>query len=248
MFKRHERPVESYMKSALLISALALTASACTAERKAPVGVARAPTTAESQRATFRRIERIASLGNIGRRIDIFERVAGPPSDATARSAMYEVDGCPVSVDIVDGAVGGISISLTPTCKVDLKGVFDVSFVATHKLTYAEFEGVAGAADYTAPCLSSCGNAYDPFVQAVVTGPHANGYNDVVATTWIVDEPAIAAFNTWRNELVARTNEAYVFETKFNCDRSHNAVGRRVFANIAVEAIYFGPRENACTE
>jgi len=107
-------------------------------------------------------------------------------------------------------------------------------------LTFAQFEKAVGDVQYHSPCIESCGNAFDSYVDAVIPGFHANGFNDVVARAAFVEDDAIKASMSWAEQLTAAAGADYVMNTKFNCDTSHEAIPRPLFANVKVQKIIFG--------
>jgi len=199
------------------------------------VGATEAATTAPG-------ITPIVALDSIGATKEFLERTLGESTYETPDEARYTVDGCDVSVGFHDRAVSMISIDLQEGCRFDVSGLTGTQsdVVVDGPLTFGEFEQLFGEADYRAPCLASCGNAYDPYVDAVVGGSRANGVIDVSAHSVFVNDSVIQAANEWRDELTAERGEDYVFETQFNCTREHNAVARRIFARIEVHSLQFG--------
>ena len=107
-------------------------------------------------------------------------------------------------------------------------------------MTFAQFETMFGDVHYTSPCIASCGNASDPFVDAVSFGSHANGFVDVAANGAFTSEEVLEAAGTWRERLEAAAGEEYVVYGTFNCERTHNELARAAFATAQVPRIRFG--------
>ena len=184
----------------------------------------------------------ILKLESIGMTKEFLERTIGPPTAETEASAQYTVDGCHVTVGFDGRTVKSIGIVVAKGCHFDLARV-----IAQPKprpvdasLTFAQFEKAVGEVQYHSPCIDSCGNAFDSYVDVVVPGFHANGFNDVVARAVFVQDDAIDAEISWAEQLTAAAGEDYVMTTKFNCDSSLDEIPKRLFANVKVQEIIFG--------
>lgn len=188
-------------------------------------------------------ISRIVAIESIGATKEFLERTLGQSTYETPQEARYTASGCDVSVSFgEDKAVSQISIALKPGCRFDASKLanLDAPLVIDGPLTFAQFEKLFGQAHYTSPCLTLCGNAYDPYVDAVVGGVRANGMIDVSAHAIFVEDPVLEAVGQWRDKLQTTKGEDYVMNTKFNCERDQDAIPSAAFANVQVEAFQFG--------
>ena len=185
-------------------------------------------------------ISRLLSIGSIGTTKAFLERTLGESTYETPDSASYMLDGCGVELTFGDGAVTAISVTLAPGCRFDAAGLVGETAMIDGPVSFARFEEIFGSARYTSPCLSLCGNAYDPFVDAVVQGYRANGFTDIAAHAAFVTDPALDAASTWADQLTARAGEDFVFDTKFNCSNAHDDIARAAFADVPVQSITFG--------
>lgn len=188
------------------------------------------------------KIDKVADLEMIGTTIEFFERTAGDPVRATEWMNNYEVDGCPVTVGLAGRSVDTISIDLIPGCKLDFAGIAGgrEPIPVDGPLTFGEFEQIAGHAEFKSPCLSGCGNAYDPYVEAIAVGSRADNFRVVVARTQFIGDAAISASRRWQEAITARAGEDYVMNTRFNCEPTFDPEARVAFADVAVESITFG--------
>lgn len=174
---------------------------------------------------------------------EFLERTLGQSKYETPDSAQYELAGCNVNVGFADNkAVTSISIDLKPGCSFDASELArsDQPVIVNGPMAFARFEELFGSARYTSPCLTMCGNAFDPYVAAVVPGYSANGGVDVSAQSLFIEDAAGEAMNAWREQLKAKLGEDYVIETKFNCEDTHNDIPRAAFAQVPVETLQFG--------
>lgn len=182
------------------------------------------------------------ALDSIGATKEFLERSLGQSTYETPDEARYEVEGCEVSLSMADRAVTAVTVELAPTCQFDVAGLIgsESPVVVRGALTFARFEQLFGQAGYTSPCLSLCGNAYDPYVDAVVPGSRANGVVDIAANALFVSDEVLDAASVWREQLTAKAGEEYVTGTRFNCERTHNDIARSAFAAAQVDRIQFG--------
>jgi len=185
------------------------------------------------------RVSSIVSPRSIGASRDFVERRLGQPVDDTPETARYSAGGCDISVEFgEDGTVSAVGIALANGCRFDASALAaGRSLAVDGTLTFARFEQLFGEARYSSPCLASCGNAFDSFVDAVV---HGDGAIEVAAQTLFVGDAAVDASDVWQDRLTADTDEDFVLETKFNCVADHDAIPRAAFAEVRVELLRFG--------
>jgi hypothetical protein len=187
-------------------------------------------------------ISRIVSPRSIGSSRDFLERTLGQPVDETPETAYYAAGGCDVTVDFAeDGAVSAVSVALEDGCRFDASGLAPgTSIRVDGALSFARFEQAFGNARYSSPCLASCGNAFDSYVDAVVPGNGATGTVDIGAQTLFVVEDAVEASGVWQEQLTAENDEDFVIDTTFNCEEGHDRIPRVAFAQVRVERLRFG--------
>lgn len=187
-------------------------------------------------------ISRLLQANSIGATKAFVERTLGQSTYETEHEASYRVDGCEVTLGLDGNSVGSVSIALAPGCRFDVAGLVDSPqpVVIDGTISFAQFEAVFGQARYTSPCLMLCGNAYDPYLDAVVQGSRADGFIDIAAHVLFVDDAVLDATTRWQEQLTAMAGEDYVMSTKFNCDASHDSIARAAFATVPVEKITFG--------
>lgn len=188
-------------------------------------------------------ISPVVRLSSIGATKALLERTLGPSVYETPDEARYTVRQCEVTLGLDDrAAVTRVSIRLKPGCAFDASGISasEQPVRIDGLLTFAAFERLFGPARYTSPCLRDCGNAYDPSVDAVLAGSRANGFIDVSANAFFSAGPVLDASNAWEQQLIARVGEAYVDDTRFNCDPTHEAIPRATLSEVEVEELQFG--------
>lgn len=193
--------------------------------------------------ATPSGISPIVAPDTIGVTKAFLERSLGPSRYETPDRATYRAGGCDITVDFDGkGAVREVGIDLEPGCAFDAAALTgaDRPVPVQGPMTFADFEARFGPAHYLAPCLRLCGNAYDPYVDAVVPGTRVNGVVDIAAHAVFVADAVIEASMAWQEKLTARAGEAYVMDTRFNCEREHDDIPREAFARAPVERLRFG--------
>lgn len=187
-------------------------------------------------------LTRLLQPQSIGTTKEFLERKIGPSVSETETSAEYVVDGCHVTLGLDGRTVRSVGVLLEKGCRADIAGFVGQSgsVPVDDTLTFAQFEKLAGTAEYHSPCIDMCGNAMDPYVDAIIPGYHANGFNDLVARTAFVDDAATNASMKWAEQLKSATSEDFVINAQFNCDSSHDDIPRKLFADIKVHEIVFG--------
>lgn len=214
-----------------------------------PQATSAAATPSEPSQATqvsSPRLAQLLRLQSIGATKEFLERTTGPSTSETETGAQYTVDGCQVTLALAGKTVTSIDITLAKGCRFDLAGILGrpTPMPVNGSLTFAQFEKTAGEAQYHSPCIEMCGNAFDPYVDAVIPGFHANGFNDVVARATFVGDDAIDASARWAQRLDAVAGKDFVTEAKFNCNASHDDIPRQLFASVGVQDIAFGSVED----
>lgn len=234
-----------YLIRIALLPAMVLMA-ACNQSQSAteatPAPSATSSVAAPTATAPPSRLSQLLRLQSIGTTKEFLERTIGPSTAETEADAQYTVDGCPVKLALNGKTVTSIDVTLAKGCHFDMAGILGepTPVLVNDSLTFAQFEKAAGEAQYHSPCIEMCGNAFDPYVDAIVPGFHANGFNDVVAKATFVQDDAVNASTLWAEQLKATAGEDYVTDVKFNCDSSHDNVPRQLFAEVKVQEIIFG--------
>lgn len=188
-------------------------------------------------------ITRIVNLQSIDATKEFLERTLGQSKYETPDTAQYVVAGCNINLVFAENkAVSSVSIDLTKGCRFDASGLTqsEKPVMVDGPMTFAQFEDTFGQARYTSPCLTMCGNAFDPYVAAVVPGYSANRGIDVAGVSVFVADAVSDASNVWQTKLTEKAGEDYVIDTKFNCEDTHNDIPRAAFAKAPVETLQFG--------
>ena len=187
-------------------------------------------------------LSRVLQANAIGATKAFLERSLGLSTYETEYEASYLVDGCNVTLGLNGNSVDSVSIALAPGCRFDMAALAGSPqpLVIDGVIRFSQFEAFFGQARYTSPCLAMCGNAYDPYVDAVVQGARVDDFIDIAAQVLFVGDAAVEAASVWRDQLTATAGEEYVLTTQFNCDARHNEIPRAAFADVTVETIQFG--------
>ena len=170
------------------------------------------------------------------------ESVIGIPQSSYGNQHEFQVQGCDITATINDGKVSALHMKLSNSCRPDLRTfIGDYAPPPSLPLTVGSMEAAGlGSLRYSADCLTSCGNAYDPSVYAHWSGPRAAGFLEVMLEVTLVESDAIAAAGAWRDHMIQAVNEDYVLETRFNCDNRFNVVANEMFKRIKVTGITIG--------
>lgn len=239
---------------AALLFVIALLATACgrnsTPAPVAPAAHAVMPSRANvAQLSDAERLARILDADNIGRRLDIFERIAGEPDDATATTSTYSVAGCTIDVETADRAIVWINVELTGSaCTVDLTPVLHRTRIVRPgaPLTYGELETLVGdRAEYKVLCLAStCGDDGQPDFEAVFPGVAGNNFIAVAGASDPLSAGAQRQVKAWVRALTAGNGDFRVL-TELRCSRAYDPLARKALASAIVQKIGFGENEDA---
>lgn len=248
------RPLHSALVVALLVAS-----GGCTRERTdtpearpaTPTATATAVAPSRTDVARMSDADRLARMlgrDNIGRRLDIFERISGEPEDATATTATYRVAGCMVDVETADHAIVWIDLRLgTPGCRVDLAPILRRHRVADARnpLTYAELERLMDDhAEYRVLCLgASCGPDGQPDFEAVFPGTRDNGFVAIAGASDPLSPGAQRQVGDWVRALTA-AGGGYGVLSELQCTRAYDPLARRTLANAVVQKLGFGENED----
>lgn len=171
-----------------------------------------------------------------------FESVAGIPRESFGDEHKFRVQGCNITATIGGGTVSKLRMELTPKCQADLtQFVGDYAPAPGQPLTFGAFEQSSGGGlSYSADCLSGCGNAYDPSAYGHWEGPRAVGFMEVLLEVVQVDDQAIEAASTWRDQMIQTMGEDWVMDGGFNCDNQFDPIARQAFQKVQVTAVSIG--------
>ena len=168
------------------------------------------------------RLDRIFSPDVIGENVRYLESITGPPLTSEKYTTLvdvtntYKIDGCNVIVGIKDAAVENIGIDNYSTlCQFDIGQYFGQDMVGEKAVervvpfpTFGQLDQGLGG-DYTADCLSICGNAADPTVSLEYEGSHADNWNQMIATVALVNGDSLTASEEWAAKLDQRYGKGY---------------------------------------
>ncbi|MBW3559171.1 MAG: hypothetical protein KY446_03690 [Proteobacteria bacterium] len=183
----------------------------------------------------------------LGAQVAYLESIAGPAwrvddnGDGT-EIRQYKVGPCVADISAKGGTILALGMAVSPQCTFAVQ-----PFAPNQKLPSANQMkfGDLGGTTYTADCLRSCGNAYDPWVFADWTGSHADNFMEIRVGTAQVSAPVLEATGTWEEAMIAAKGEDWVIMGEFRCSTDFNDVASRAFEAVPVQRVEVGgfPRE-----
>ena len=185
----------------------------------------------------------------IGSRLAYFESIAGPPHDIISNTRNYVVDGCQVDVTVKSGEIESVGLDVDKRCSFDVGSLFGAGLGQANQLTFGKTRQ-AGGGDFTADCLSMCGNAADPVVSYGTGGYHAVQFRWLIISVPLVGNDALAASKNW-TEAMKPEGEDYIRQTQFNCDGKYERVAETAFAKVRpshVEVFASAPKRDGCED
>jgi hypothetical protein len=173
-----------------------------------------------------------------------FELVTGPARNTHRNTKIYKVDGCEVTATLDGGAIQSLRLELSPSCTFDLNKFLHGygKFPAPHLMTFGQFDALTGnVGQFMTDCLNECGNITDPSVYEYRSGPHSDGWLDVMLEVKLGDTPSIDASFKWAKAMKKTEGEEWVLQTKFNCQLTkYDTVARNAFKKVRITAITVG--------
>lgn len=190
--------------------------------------------------ATPTGLARIFQRSMLGAQIAYLERLTGPARNVDGTTRTYVVNGCEIIVTVEKGAVRSLGLpSLSPKCTVSLAD-FGFDGPLPNQATFGMFDELGFKTRYTADCLRSCGNAYDPSVYATVSTPHANGFLTFRVGAVQSSDQALDAADEWERAMEAAEGEDWLIEARFNCTDRYDKVAARALRNVRVTSVEVG--------
>ena len=155
------------------------------------------------------RLARIFTPDMLGANVSYLETITGPAFKSEDGVSTYKVDGCTVIVGDEGGKIENLGIDgYGGACSFNIAQYFAGGY--DHPVpslpTYGDIKTGLGG-DYAADCYRSCGNAADPVVSLSYEGSHADNFNELVASSPVVADPVLHAYETWSDALAARYGE-----------------------------------------
>ncbi len=198
---------------------------------------------ASSQAAAAVKLNDVFNASMLGKQLRYFESVAGITQEIRGTEHYFMVAGCEVVADVAQDTVVGLSLAVSPKCPANLTSFLGESFAPDSRkpLTFGRFaEAASPTMEFHADCLTSCGNAYDPGVQAYWEGPRALNFIQVRLEVLLVEEPALTASSQWSDGMTRQRGEDYVLDTRFNCERSFDDMALTAFKDVPVTRVTIG--------
>lgn len=146
------------------------------------------------------------------------EHQIGPAWQVNGAARVYKVGPCRLTLTVDQGVVIALETDVNAQCNPNL-----APFLSTPKTwrpagqTFGDVAQVLGDGDYSADCLSDCGNAADPNLFMRLEGFRANGFIDLVFTSPQTSDAAIQAAQAWASGWAKRHGEDSVIQGDYNC-------------------------------
>lgn len=193
-------------------------------------------------------IDTIVQSETLGMSIQYFETLAGPAKyvEGDNRERTYEIEGCEIKTILSSGeqkSIEALKIKISPTCKAKVAGFLfdDTKKVLLSNLTIRQITDLLGYPEFSADCLTGCGNAYDPSVYASWTAPRAQNFLEVKADVLLVGKESIEASFRWAESMEKIEGEEWVMGKQFNCyPDKYQDNAAQLFAEIKPTFITFG--------
>lgn len=177
----------------------------------------------------------------LGAQVAYLERMTGPPRNISGPLRTYIVEGCSVNVREEKGEIISLGLpNLSPRCTVSLDD-FGFGGPTAYKATFGMFARMPSwRMKYSADCIRSCGNAFDPNVYETVDTPHVNGFVSFRVGAAQVSTVALDAVDRWEEAMVAAEGEDWVIDNRFNCTTKYDTLAARALENVKITSFEVG--------
>ena len=162
----------------------------------------------------------------LGANVAYLEHLVGPAFRTEDGYKIYRIEGCDVVIAATSGAIDNLGVDgWSDHCSFDIDGFFaQGGSPSTPRMpTFGAMNG-SHAGDFSADCLSSCGNAADPEVTFFYSGSHADSFHQLFASAPVREDPLLDGYSKWGAALSAKFGEDYIAEGRYLCGDSLQAV------------------------
>ena len=192
--------------------------------------------------AKFRTLAKIFTPDILGANVAYLETITGPAFRTEGSDRIYKVGDCEVIVGAAKGRIVNIGIDgVSPRCAFPIAQYFAQGY--DHPVpalpNFADIkQGLGG--QFSADCLTLCGNAADPVVSLSYQGSHADNFNDLYAAVPITGGTALDAYSDWGAKLTAKYGQDYVVDGKYKTGDALDDVAAKDFARVYPTIIRVG--------
>lgn len=183
----------------------------------------------------------------LGAHVPYFESVAGMPYkiepsyyEDGGKTHIYRIEGCTLEASVHDNHITGFGMDLSPTCRMDLDELMgDFGPDNKNAKTLGDYMRGMGDSAFTGyiNCLEGCGNASDPSMFAIWSGPRAYGFGEVQFEIRFIGDEAIDAAHRVREVINPNWQEDLNESASARCYEAYSDVILKEFANVAITRI-----------
>lgn len=187
-------------------------------------------------------LDELLAPDTIGATVAYVESRIGPAWKVDGDDRIYKIDGCHVAMHASSGNVAALIMDVSDECTTNLKNLADADdSTPIHQMTLGQIEKILGHGEFTADCLTLCGNAYEPMLHQNWDGYSANNNVDFrVSFNQFDDDGEYTATNTWQEAMQDKEGEDYIAQAGFNCDRTYDDLARTLFKDFRINQIAIG--------
>lgn len=190
-------------------------------------------------------LERIFQNDMFGIQRQFLEKITGPAKyDGSSPDGhathTYIVQGCEVVAYEKNGKIDGYQLKVSSSCSVSLTPFIQMSTPTLSMMTLGDVGAALMGASPVADCLTSCGNAADPYVGIRHTGSHAEDYINIEAFAPVLGDKSGDAWSSWADAIRASESDDYLVKATFNCDGKYDAIGMKAVSDVPVGIVYVG--------
>ena len=190
-------------------------------------------------------LARIFRFDTLNSSLAYVEHTLRPAKYVNGDVRTYIVDDCTVVIGYKSDAVRNFGIeNVTDHCSFDLAEFYpqDALGSVAH-LTFGKLVDRFGQSVWFLPeCLSSCGNAADPAMNAFYSGSHAENSIEIMVSTEYPykTKDTDQKFRELMDKMTADHDLSYLTSGKGDCDRGYQNLERDLFKAVPIRSVTVG--------
>jgi hypothetical protein len=189
------------------------------------------------------RWEFATSIEVIGMNPAYLERRLGPAKYKDTPYWTFQIGDCEITYNVTATQVNGFEFKLRPHCESQVRGYGDLQgIVLKPGVTFGDIERLQiWQTSFSADCLTSCGNAADPWVYMDAEGSRAGGPYPIHFGVALVGN-AIDAADKWEEALRAKYGlyGSYLPAEVSQCGDRLSGVAATAFAKVQIQSVALG--------
>ncbi len=188
------------------------------------------------------RLPRLLTERTIGRQLQYFEQISGPPQEVHGNRRHYQVDGCDLEIELgTEQQIEALSLLVTGACSFEWRDMAHniVGLGRPEQTTIEQFLDNVGESGiyHLGGCTRSCGNMAAPEIWLQLFGSHADGYIDVTVAVGVNSAQEVDGLMRLAALVEANLGEDATYDLTETCDRRVIGWIRSTMGSLRIERV-----------